>query len=593
MRERLRLRSSTLREVFSLVWTDASRVVRVRLSIVLLLVTTTSVLTAMGPVAVKLAVDEFSGQTKGSSTSLTVIIVLYVLSQWLARTLCEVRVLVHARAERRMFRSLSERLFSHLMRLPLRFHLNRQSGAVIQSLENGLQGYQMILHHLVFTLLPVVVELVTIVAVLSHVARPAFLFLFACALIFYGAAFAYAATAVSGSAERAAAARVNANAAMVDGLLNYETVKYFTAESVLQEKVHRMLLRTEVSWVTFYRRYTLNGLGVAAIFGGFLAATMLYATHEVQASRMTLGEFVLINSYMLEVVRPIEMLGYALQTISQGSAMLKKLLALFREAPEQYLTVDRGQVQGPGTLEFENVVLSYLPDRPVLKCVNFKVTAGHTLGIVGASGSGKSTIVRLVARLLEPTSGRILIDGGPISGVRLEQLREYISVVPQDTALLDGTIAYNIALGRPTSTREEVEWAASMAQLHDLVMTLPDRYDTKVGERGAKLSVGERQRVGIARAILRRARIYVFDEATSALDGHTEQEVLRSIRGVSRAHTTLVIAHRLSTVVHADEIIVLEKGAIIEQGTHSSLLRNRRVYARLWEAQRQGTCDVG
>jgi ATP-binding cassette subfamily B protein len=586
--QKIRNSFGSLREVFHLVWSEASRYVRVRLALVLALVITASVLTALGPVALKLVVDGFTGQAQGVQTSAFVLIGLYVLSQWLARTVGEIRGLVYARAERRMFRTLSERLFAHLMHLPLRFHLDRQTGALSQTLDNGLQGYQMILHHLVFTFLPVTAELGTIIIVLTHLNQPVFLVLFCGALACYAAAFAYAATTISRAAKTASAAHVDANAAMTDSILNYETVKYFTAESVVQEKVSRALSRTETEWVGFYRRYAFNGLGVATIFAAFLGATIMYAAHEVQGGRMTVGDFVLINTYMLQVVRPVEMLGYAMQGLSQGVAMLEKMLGLFRERTEPRQADDRVPLGGPGELVFENVSLSYRPDRSVLTDVSFKVPAGKTLGIVGASGAGKSTIVRLLVRLFEPDSGRVVLDGVPISELSLPKLRQSIAVVPQDTVLFNDTIGYNIQFGKAHSSRDEIEQAGRLAHLHDFIMGLPDGYETRVGERGVKLSGGEKQRVSIARAAIKCPRIYVFDEATSSLDSRTEREILRNLQEISRFSTTLVIAHRLSTVVHADEIVVLDSGTIVERGTHAALLRQNGRYAALWEAQQQG-----
>lgn len=376
---------------------------------------------------------------------------------------------------------------------------------------------------------------------------------------------------------------------MTDSILNYETVKYFTAESIVQEKVSQALSRTEIEWVGFYRQYAASGVGVATIFATFLAINVLYAAHEVQAARMTVGDFVLVNTYMLQVVRPVEMLGYAMQGLAQGVAMLDKMLALFRETPELQRTDDRLPLGGSGKLEFDAVSLSYRSNRSVLKCVSFRVPAGKTLGVVGASGSGKSTLVRLLMRLFEPDAGRILVDGVPISELSLPKLRQSIAVVPQDTVLFDDTIAYNIAFGRAGSTFEEIAAAARLAHLHDFIMSLPEQYDTRVGERGVKLSGGERQRVSIARATIKRPRIYVFDEATSSLDSHTEREILRNLQEVARDSTTLVIAHRLSTVVQADEIVVLDGGVIVEQGTHMALLRQKGRYAALWAAQQPGS----
>jgi ABC-type transport system involved in Fe-S cluster assembly fused permease/ATPase subunit len=577
--------AANLRRAFEVIWTEATPFVRVRLITVLALVITASVLTALGPVALKWVVDGFTGKTKGAPISLFTLIGLYVLSQWLARTAGEIRGLVWARAERRMFRTLSERLFAHLMQLPLKFHLDRQTGAVSQTLDNGLKGYQMILHHVVFTFLPVAAELGTIVLVLTRLAHPVFLTLFCGALVCYAAVFAYAAATISRAATTAATAHVDAGAAMTDGILNYETVKYFAAESLVQEKISRALSHTEIEWVGYYRRYAFSGLGVAVVFAAFLGAILPYAAREVDAGRMTAGDFVLVNSYMLQVVRPVEMLGYAMQGLSQGVAMLEKMLALFAETPEPRLVDDHVPLGGPATLEFQNVTLAYRPDRSILKGVSFRIPAGQMLGIVGASGSGKSTIVRLLVRLFEPNSGQVMLDGVPISDLSLSKLRQSIAVVPQDTVLFNDTIGYNIAFGKAHSTREETEQAAKLAHLHDFIMSLPDKYDTKVGERGVKLSGGEKQRVSIARAAIKSPRIYVFDEATSSLDSKTEREILRSLQEISRFSTTLVIAHRLSTVVHADEIVVLDEGVIVERGTHATLLRQNGRYASLWEAQ--------
>jgi ATP-binding cassette subfamily B protein len=589
MIQKLRKNTAHLREVIALIWTDATGFVRLRLIIALLLIVAASAMTALGPVALKLVVDGFTGQAGPAGVSAITLIGLYVLSQWLARTVGEIRGLVYARAERRMSRTLSERLFAHVMRLPLKFHLERQTGAISQALDNGLNGYQMVLHTLVFTILPVATELGTIVAVLSRLDHPAFLGLFSGAIIAYSVVFWYSAYTIMAAARAASDSQVNATAVMTDSILNYETVKYFTAESVVQERVSRALTQTEDGWVGFYRRYAYNGLGVATIFAGFLAVTIMYAAREVQGGRMTVGSFVLVNTYMLQVVRPVEMLGYAMQSLSQGLAFLGKMFEIFRERPESFAGTESASTGGPGRLDFQQVGVAYRSDRVILSDVTFAVPAGKTLGIVGGSGAGKSTLVRLLVRLIEADTGRILLDGVSIGDLPLSRLRQAIAVVPQDTVLFNDTIGYNIAFGKEGSTQAEVEHAARLAHLHDFITSLPDGYETKVGERGVKLSGGEKQRVSIARAAIKRPRIYVFDEATSSLDSNTEREILRNLREISRFSTTIVIAHRLSTVVHADEIVVLEGGTIAERGTHSGLLREHGRYAALWQAQQQGT----
>jgi len=577
MLAKIRRHCGTVGEVLSLVWSQASGFVKTRLLISLLLLAVMSLMTALGPLALSYVVDSLAGKAG-----------LYVFSQWFARSIGEVRGLVYARAERRMFRTLSERLFGHVMRLPLRFHLERQTGAINQTLENGLQGYQMIVHHLVFTFLPLVVELGTTSAVLISLRQPVFFILFAGALICYAIAFGIAAFRVANAASTASSAHISASASMTDGVINYETVKYFAAEAIVQERVSRALIQTEREWVSFYRQYAVNGLAVATIFGAFLFATVLYAAHQVQAGLLTLGGFVLVNTYMLQLVHPVEALGYAMQAFSQGIAMLEKMLELLHQKPEERQESDSRRTNGPGELCFEDVSLFYRPDRAVLQHLNFTVLSGRTLGIVGESGGGKSTIVRLLVRMLEPNSGRVLLDGQPIAGLSLDKLRHAIAVVPQDTVLFDDTLAYNIGFGKAGSTRAEIEAAAKLAHLHDFIMRLPERYETRVGERGVKLSGGERQRVSIARAALKNPRIYVYDEATSSLDSRTEQEILDNLREISRSSTTLIIAHRLSTVVHADEIVVLEGGSIVESGTHVRLLLENGRYAALWRAQQQG-----
>jgi ABC-type transport system involved in Fe-S cluster assembly fused permease/ATPase subunit len=578
----------SVREIVGILWSDADRFARRRLAAVLLLVITASVLTALGPLALKWLVDGFTGQGR-NPVSASILVGAYVLSQFLARAVGEVRGLVYARAERRMFRVVSGRLFAHILRLPLRFHLDRKTGGVSQTLENGLTGYQMILHHLVFTFLPVTAELGTVMVVLVRLAHPAFLMLFCGALVCYGAAFAHAAKVLARSAKSASAAHVDATAQMTDALLNVELVKYFAAEAIVHDRVGRALSRTETEWVSFYRRYAVNGVTVSTIFALFLAATTLYAVHEVERARLTVGDFVLLTTYMLQVMRPVEALGYATQGFSQGAAMLEKMLALFHEKSEPWQAGKTVRLEGPGELEFDNVTLSYGPQRAALQGVSFKVPAGKTVGVVGASGSGKSTLVRLLVRLLEPDAGRIWLDGVPISTLSLATLRQSIAVVPQDAVLFNDSIGDNIAFGRANCTQEEIEQAASRAHLHEFIAGLPDAYDTNVGERGVKLSGGERQRLSIARAAIKRPRIYIFDEATSALDSTTELEIIRNLREMSRSITTLVITHRLSTVRHADEIIVLESGTVVERGTHGSLLQQHGRYAAFWAAQQTGS----
>lgn len=574
------------REILFLLRGEIDGFVKRRLVVVLAVILAAALLTGLAPVAFKLLVDGFAAPAADRPPDAVQLILLYVLSQWLARVLTEARGLLYARVERRIYRTLSQRLFAHVMQLPLRFHLDRQTGALSQTLTNGLQGYQMVVQHLVFTLLPVVAELATVAIVLVHLDQPAFVAIFLLALLAYAVAFSHGVVRLNEPARAVSAAHIDANAVMTDSILNYETVKYFSAEGLVGDRFDGALSRTESEWLRFFRRKAWNGLAVATIFALALGVTVGYAAYGVRHGKMTVGDFVLINTYLLQVVRPIEMLGFGLQQLSQGCAFLEKMVELFRQAPEARATAGQPVTAAePGKLEFDNVTLAYRADRTVLRNVSFTVAPGNTLGIVGASGAGKSSLVRLLVRLFEPDDGRILLDGIPTAELSLAGLRHAIAVVPQDTVLFNETIRYNIAFGRPGSSDEEIEHAARLAHLHDFVRRLPDGYDTPVGERGVKLSGGEKQRVSIARAALKRPRIYVFDEATSSLDSRTESEILGNLRELSREATTLVIAHRLSTVVHADEIIVLDDGAIVERGTHAELLRRAGRYAALWHAQ--------
>lgn len=587
----MRASFSRLREISVLINREATPFVRRRLVWILLLVLVSAMLTALGPLVLKHLVDEFTGHGHGEVVSPILLVALYALSQWLARVAGEVRGFLYRRIQWRMFRTLSERLFAHLMHLPLRFHLDRHTGAVSEMLASGLEGLQLLLNQLVLTILPMTAELTTVLVVLARFAPPPFLALFCGALAFYTSAFTYSAGAVLQSARTASAARVETGAAITDGLLNYETVKYFTAESMVQERVGKALTRSETEWLTFSHLFARSGLLAASIYAGFLAATMWYAALEVLRRQMTVGGFVLVNTYMLQLVRPVELLGYAMQSCAQGFAMLERLTDLFRESREPLprARARTRSVPGPVTLEFDRVSLSYRKNQPVLREVSFRIAPKRTLAIVGPSGSGKSTIVRLLTRLLEPDDGRILLDDISISDLDLPHLRGAIAVVAQDTVLFNDTLAYNIAFGSAHATLADVQHAACVAHLNDFIMSLPHRYDTWIGERGIKLSGGERQRVSIARAVLKSPRIYVFDEATSSLDSQTEQEILDSLREIARDSSTLAIAHRLSTVLHADEIVVLEHGQIVERDNHAGLLRQDGRYATLWRAQQHCT----
>lgn len=587
-----RVRLTGLREFCRLFLSIASPYVRRRLALSIVVAGLVACLASVAPLALTLIVDNLDRPDRAHAGVLTIpllLVALYVGMQWLNRMLGSIQLYVHAQAERRTYRILSDRLFDHVIRLPLKFHLQRRTGAVNETLTNGLTGYQMVQQVLLTSIVPVVVQLGTVSAVLVTLNQTILLLLLLGAVGSFGTAFAHGAMQSRRAARRASAAQIETRALMTDSILNYETVKYFTAEAVLRERLDQSSLKSEQDWMQFHRARARNTAFVATIFALFLGATMAYAVREVDAGRMTVGTFILVNAYVLQLVAPIEMIGAAAQTLAQGTAFLEKLMELFRESPEPPLRQAITPLEGPGALVFENVTAGYQSDHAVLRTVSFALPAGKTLGIVGASGAGKSTLVRLLVRLMEPDSGRILIDGRPLTETDSASVRATIAVVPQDTVLLNDTIANNIALGRPGCTPDQIEESARLAQLHDFIMRLPEGYQTRVGERGVRLSGGEKQRVSIARAVLKRPKILVFDEATSSLDSRAEQAIMENLRRLAGSRTTLIIAHRLATVVQADEVVVLDRGSIVERGTHEGLLKEQGAYARLWQAQQVTT----
>jgi ATP-binding cassette subfamily B protein len=582
---------SDIRDALRLFWQEADRTVVIHMAVSLTLVLSAGVLAGLAPVALKMAVDSLeSGRPSAVYLTPVALIGAYVACQFLARAASELRMFAQSGADRRIQRLISRRLFEHVMRLPMRYHLERRTGAVGQTLALGLSGYQQLLQQIVYTLIPVAAELTTISAVLAHLGHPSYLGILAVAAAAYLSVFALGAKRLAKPSLAVAASGTDAHALLADCLLNHETVKYFAAERAISERFHASLMRAESAWARYYRELAVNGLSVATIFALSLGASLAFAASEVARGSMTLGDFVLINAYVLQLVRPIETLGTSLRSLSHVVGFLHNLLELFRERPEPAATMHAHvPASTPGDLAFDSVSFSYRPERRILNRVSFTVPDGKTVAVVGLSGCGKSTLVRLLFRLYEPDSGTVRVAGRSISEMSLETLRGAIAVVPQDTVLFNDTIAYNIGVGRAGSTRAEIEHAAKLAHLGAFIASLPEGYETIVGERGLKLSGGEKQRVAIARAAIKRPRIFVFDEATSSLDTRTEREILANLLDLSRTTTTLIIAHRLSTVVRADEILVMHEGAIVERGRHLELMERNGRYAALWQAQQIAT----
>ena len=549
-----------------------------------------SVLAALSPVVLKFIIDRLThpGALEGTYLAVGLLVLMYSGSHWLARFLSEVRTLVIGRADQRLHRNLSLRLFKHVMALPLRFHLDRKTGALSQTLTNGLVGYRMLVQHLISTVLPVALEIAMMGAVLVVLGQPVFLGIIGATLVCYSVAFSVGALSLAYPSRAVSAAYIDANALLTDSLINYETIKSFSAEPHMYKRMDEAFAQTESRWAQFFSRKAMNGIVVGTIFAVSLCTSVYVAAKEVQQGRMSVGDFVLVHAYILRVFQPMEMLGFAFRDIAQGVAFIEKMIEVLRQEPERASFGEaKALPTGPGELRFEGVSFSYDDERRILDDVSFVVPAGKTVALVGPSGSGKSSLVRLLVRFCEPDNGRILIDDVPISTVSGAALRANIAVVPQDTVLFNDTIAYNIAMGRTECSEADIEKAAKLAHIHNLIAARPEGYNTLVGERGLKLSGGEKQRVAIARAALKRPRIFVFDEATSSLDSKTEQTILRNIEEVSKGTTTLVIAHRLSTIVTADEILVLEHGRIVERGAHQDLLRFGEKYQAMWNTQRR------
>ena len=571
-----------------LLWSESDRSVRIRLIGALSLALGAGLLTAVAPVALKEIVDSLSGA--GKETALvgpTVLLFAYVLSHWLAKSFNELRLSLHSIGEQRLHRRLSGKLFSHLMTLPLAFHLRRETGGITQALTNGLAGYRLVLTHFVLTVVPVVTQLVGVASVLLVLGHSVILAIISGAIVAYAMVFALGVARIASPARDVSAVSVRATGLMTDSIFNFEAVKYAGAEADVGERYDEALTQVEEKWREFYSRRARNGLLAATIFGVALALTVGFAYHGVRAETMTVGDFVMAVSFVLLTMGPVEMLGYAIRDFTQGRAFIQQLLALLNEAPEIDLAGNRAPeaFETRGALSFESVRFSYDGKRSIHDDISFRCAPGQSVALVGPSGCGKSSIVRLLFRFFDADDGQIVLDGIPISKWPLSALRREIAVVPQDTILLNDTITRNISLGCKGLPMEEIEKAADLASIHEFIVSLPDGYGTVVGERGLKLSGGEKQRIAIARAALKKPRIFVFDEATSALDTHTEQAILKNLVRVSQGVTSLFVAHRLSTIIHVDQILVIKNGSIIERGTHESLLSQNGIYAELWRSQ--------
>jgi ABC-type transport system involved in Fe-S cluster assembly fused permease/ATPase subunit len=507
-------------------------------------------------------------------------VLMGVLTQW--RDGIFARVAMHA------VRKLAYLTFVHMHELSLRFHLERKTGGLTRVLERGRNGIETIVRMVILQLMPTIVEATLLMAVLLWKFDWRYVITTLIMVVIY-MFYTYIATEWRiGIRRKMNDSDTEANTKAIDSLLNYETVKYFGAEEREAMRYDRSMERYEQASVKAYTSLAVLNAGQAVIFTAGLTATMAMCAVGVRSGRNTVGDFVMVNAMMIQLYQPLNFMGMVYREIKQAIIDIEKMFNVLSRKPEiKDVAGAAPLIVASGNVRFDNVQFAYEPDRPILKGISFEVPAGKTVAIVGPSGAGKSTISRLLFRLYDVSSGRIQIDGQDIRDITQDSLRASIGMVPQDTVLFNDTIRYNIRYGRWDATDAEVEEAARLAQIDGFIRMSPKGYETQVGERGLKLSGGEKQRVAIARTILKAPPILVLDEATSALDSHTEREIQDALERVSRNRTSLVIAHRLSTIVAADEIIVLDQGRIAERGTHGQLLASGGLYASMWNRQRE------
>ncbi|MCG7348444.1 ABCB family ABC transporter ATP-binding protein/permease [Sphingomonas sp. ACRSK] len=578
---------ATLRRFLPYLWPKGQAGLKLRVVGALLLVVLSKLVQVYGaPFALQNAIDTMSAGSRDALWLVVALIVGYATARFGATLFDNLRNMVFERVGQDAARRLSGTVFRHLHGLSLRFHLERRTGAITKVVERGTKSIDTMLYFLLFNIAPTVLELALVLGIFG-VRFGGWLVVGTVVMVAAYILFTRWVTDWRNALrERMNDLDTGAVAHAVDSLLNFETVKYFGAEGREAERYERAVAAYATAAVRSENSLALLNIGQALITGVMLAGGMALVVFGWASGRFSPGDVVLVSTLLTQLFRPLDLLGMVYRTIRQGVTDMGSMFDLIdtptevRDAPDApALAVSHGHVR------FEDVRFGYDPERPILKGIDIDVPAGTTLAVVGPSGAGKSTLARLLFRFYDPTGGRITIDGQDIAQVRQDSLRAAIGIVPQDTVLFNDTVGYNIAYGRAGATADEIAAAARGAAIAPFIESLPDGYDARVGERGLKLSGGEKQRVAIARTLLKNPPVLILDEATSALDSRTEAEILSTLEAIERGRTTIVIAHRLSTVVHADRIVVLEAGQVVESGTHAELLRKGGVYAEMWARQ--------
>ena len=573
---------NAIKSLLPYLWEFRGRVVLALAFLALAKVATVAV-----PLVLKEIVDALS------LTSATLVLPVFLLVAYGALRLAnstfgELRDAVFAKVTQRSIRRVALKVFEHLHNLALRFHLERQTGGMSRDIERGTAGIRFLLNFMLFNILPTILEIGFVAAILLVKYDPWFCIVTLVTLVVYIAFTLWVTEWRMIFRRNMNEMDSKANTRAIDSLLNYETVKYFNNEGFEARRYDETLQSWEKAAVRNQTSLSFLNIGQGAVIAAGVTILMLMAGQGVVRGTMTIGDLVLVNAFLIQLYMPLHFLGFVYREIRHSLADMERMFGLLAQNTEVSDRPDARDlnIRG-GEIRFEHVGFGYDDRRMVLQGVSFDVPSGHKVAVVGASGAGKSTLSRLIFRFYDATTGRILIDGQDIRDVTQKSLRRAIGIVPQDTVLFNDTIYYNIAYGQPDATREEIIEAARSAHIHEFVETLPDKYDTIVGERGLKLSGGEKQRVAIARTLLKNPPILVFDEATSALDSRTEKAIQAELQEIATNHTTLVIAHRLSTIMDADQILVMEHGQIVERGTHGGLLAQGGAYAHMWALQQQ------